>query len=709
MKTNVIYVLLLSFFFVKMDVFAQKTVVKVACVGNSITYGANIPNRDKNSYPAQLQAYLGSDYEVRNYGISGRTALSKGDYPYVKTQAFADSRAFQPDIVLIKLGTNDTKPHNWKYKDEFMADYQKLIDSYKSLASHPRIILLTPIRCFLTDDSSISANQIATQVRPMVEELAWKNKLEIVNLFNLFGDQWAAHILPDRLHPSSIGAGSMARKIGSYLKLTARCSEPSNEGWLQSKKEFNFHGFRGYTFDCDGAACRIVEPYKEAEGKPWVIRARFWGHEPQTDIALLEQGFHIAYCDVANLYGSDKAVKRWNKLYDKMVKAGFHKKVVLEGMSRGGLIVYNWAAQNVDKVACIYADAPVMDFKSWPLGKGASEGSAEDIPLLLSAYGFENEKAALKWRKNPVNHAKKIAKAGIPCLHVVGDVDKVVPVSENTAVFEKEMERLGAPITVIHKPGVDHHPHSLNNPAPIVRFILSALDRLPNECIHAVPGNEFRSGAGWVEGVEWHAVDADIKETLANKQLKLLLLGNSITQGWGGTRKAVVHNPGKQAMDKVLGEGTWESAGISGDRTQNLLWRIRHDGYNSCKPKNVVIAIGINNLISGENTPEEVADGIVAVTEEAVQAFPDSRILLLGLFPSGKEKGSTIRMSCDKIHALLDKKKFSGVEYMNPTEWFLDADGNISEGLYSGDYIHLTSAGYEVLAKKIAEWIDNRL
>lgn len=87
MKTNLICVLLLSFFLVKMDAFAQKAVIKVACVGNSITYGANIPNRNKNSYPAQLQAYLGSDYEVRNYGISGCTLLSKGDYPYVGTVA----------------------------------------------------------------------------------------------------------------------------------------------------------------------------------------------------------------------------------------------------------------------------------------------------------------------------------------------------------------------------------------------------------------------------------------------------------------------------------------------------------------------------------------------------------------------------------------------------------------------------------------------
>ena len=78
-------------------------------------------------------------------------------------------------------------------------------------------------------------------------------------------------------------------------------------------------------------------------------------------------------------------------------------------------------------------------------------------------------------------------------------------------------------------------------------------------------------------------------------------------------------------MDRVLGEKTWESAGISGDRTQNLLWRIRNDDYNCCKPEVVVIAIGINNLISGENTPEEVAEGIVAVPPAAAPAPPAPR------------------------------------------------------------------------------------
>ena len=682
--------------------------VKVACVGNSITYGAFIPNREENSYPAQLQAHLGSGYDVRNFGVSGSTLLHKGDYPYVSTNEYKESQSFCPDIVIIKLGTNDTKPQNWKYKNEFSADYQALIDTYKKLASHPRVILATPLHCFLPAGSEISAQAIDAEVRPLVEEMAWKNNLEIINLNNIFGNQWDESLMPDKLHPSAIGAGEMAQKIGGYIAFTQNAAHGGADiaAIAKDAKRFNFHGHQGYVFRTNGTECKIVKPAVEAKGRPWVLRARFWGHEPQTDIDLLERGFHIAYCDVADLYGADKAVKRWDAFYKTMVKAGFSKKVVLEGMSRGGLIMYRWAVKNAGKVACIYADAPVMDFKSWPMQHGKSCEYAEDTKKLMAAYGFADEKEALQYTGHTIRKcAQAMAKAGTPILHVVGDADDVVPVNENTAVFEHEMSMLNAPITVIHKPGIGHHPHSLNNPKPIVRFILAATCRMENECTHAVPGNEYRSGAGWTNGSEWHSVAADIKSCLDGRQLKLLLLGNSITQGWGGTRKAVTYKPGKEAMDAQLGEGNWETAGISGDRTQNLLWRIRHDNYNRCKPQNVVIAIGINNLISGGNTAEETAAGIITLTDEACKEFPNSRIILLGLLPSGKEKQSEIRKKCDRIHEMLGAHKFGRAEYTNPSTWFLDENGTIRDGLYSGDYIHLTAEGYKIMAAKIADMI----
>lgn len=448
--------------------------IRVACIGNSITFGAGISERENNSYPAQLQLLLGERYEVRNWGVSGTTVLFKGDSPYVNTSEYIQSKAFQPDIVLIKLGTNDTKPQNWKYNHSFMDDYQRLIDAYKALDSHPRIILLTPVRCFLSEDAGISSQLIESKVRPMIEELAWKNHLEIINLFNLFGDKWDGMLMPDRLHPSSVGAQRIALKIGRYLQQSGK----DNEFVPSQRTSFNFHGFQGYDFVVNNIPCKLVKPVKAAKGNPWIIRARFWNHEPQVDIELLEHGFHVAYCDVADLYGSPEAVERWNTFYKYMRNAGFHKKVVLEGMSRGGLIVYNWTAANPSKVSCIYVDAPVLDIKSWPMGEG---GSDEDTRRMMKAYGFKDRAQAIAWKGNPINHVNIIANARIPLIHVVGDADDAVPVKDNTAPFEKMMIEKHGNIKVIHKPDVGHHPHSLNNPQIIVDFILRSTGYLSQD------------------------------------------------------------------------------------------------------------------------------------------------------------------------------------------------------------------------------------
>ncbi len=451
---------------------------KVACIGNSITFGHGINDREHFHYPAQLQQYLGDGYEVRNYGVSATTMLLKGDFPYVTTSQYKESLEWQPDIVLIKFGTNDTKSKNWKYKDDFIADYQAFIDSYRNLPSHPRIILLTPIRCFLPlTDWDIRGDYVEQMVRPMIEELAYKNNLDIINMNNLLGNTWDAGLLPDKLHPSALGAGWMALKVYNHLMTFehGKAVDASAETFYKKGATmFNFHGYTGYDFVSDGVNCKIVEPKVVAKGHPWIWRARFWGHEPQTDIDLLERGFHVAYCDVADLYGSERALKRWDAFYKRMVAAGFSRKMALEGMSRGGLIIYNWAARNPKKVACIYADAPVMDIKQWPM---SLPQNGDDTRKMLAAYGFANESEALQWHGNPLDHAEKMAKARIPILHVVGDADVGVKYKYNTKVFEDKMRQLGQPIQVIHKPSVGHHPHSLYNPQPIVDFILRAMNQ----------------------------------------------------------------------------------------------------------------------------------------------------------------------------------------------------------------------------------------
>lgn len=693
-------ILILLCLVVGIECYAQK--IKVACVGNSITYGAYVINREKNNYPAQLQAYLGDKYEVKNFGVSATTALYKGLYPYVDTEKYRESLEYNPDIVIIKLGTNDANERNDAYRSTFPKDYRRLVDEYLNLPSHPQVILLTPVHCFLPSNQD---EVIKAEIIPVIEQTAYERNLDIVNLHNLFGDEWIEFLMPDKLHPSNIGAGMLAQKIYQYIAVEKHDVDIIKNFPLKPVKEFNFHGYKGYEYDNNGVKYYIVKPHHTAKGNPWIWRARFWGHEPQVDIDLLEQGFHLTYCDVAELFGSPKAVERWDEFYALAVKAGLNQKAVLEGMSRGGLIIYNWAAKNPKKVACIYGDAPVMDIKSWPLNWGdCLDENKRSMSLLLEAYGFANAEEAMTWNKNPLNHARKLAKAKIPMIHVVGDIDEGVPVAENTAIFEREVAKYGHSVHVIHKPNVGHHPHSLNNPEKIVSFILKATGYKRNMCVYPVPGNEYRSAAGWSEGAEWYAVARDIEATLEGRKLKLLMLGNSITQGLGGERQRITSRAGQQAMDEAIGKGAWENAGISGDRTQHLLWRLKNCNYNRCSPEVAVITIGINNINAGDEA-KDVAEGIVACAEEARRQMPDTRIILLGLLPAGKPANAWMRRACDEVHAHLKRANIKDVEYINPTSWFTLDNGELNTALYSKDNLHLSAEGYKVWSKKIAELI----
>ena len=239
---------------------------------------------------------------------------------------------------------------------------------------------------------------------------------------------------------------------------------------VKDSKENNFHGFLQTDFNYNTIPCKLVEPKYVAKGKPWVLRARFFGHEPQTDIALLERGFHIAYCDVSNLFGNDEAVNRWNNFYQLMIDNGFSKKVVLEGMSRGGLIIYNWADENPEKTACVYADAPVLDGRSWPGGKGIGKGSSSDWEHFKDVYNMSSDDAVTNFNDNPIHKTNSIAKGGYPMFHVCGEVDKVVPVIENTRIFEQKIKEAGGDIKVIYKPEIGHHPHSFRKPVANSRF-----------------------------------------------------------------------------------------------------------------------------------------------------------------------------------------------------------------------------------------------
>ena len=188
-----------------------KDAIRVACIGNSITDGSGIFMRDIFGYPAQLQKKLGNGYIVKNFGVGGRTMLQKGDYPYMKEQAWKDAQGFQPDIVVVKLGTNDSKPKNWQYGSEFANDMQHLLDTLKALPSHPRIILATPIPA-LKALGTIDKEALTNEICPLIKKMAKENKCELIDFQTLF-QPTEGMMQNDGIHPTIKGAGQMAEIV----------------------------------------------------------------------------------------------------------------------------------------------------------------------------------------------------------------------------------------------------------------------------------------------------------------------------------------------------------------------------------------------------------------------------------------------------------------------------------------------------------------
>ncbi len=235
----------------------------------------------------------------------------------------------------------------------------------------------------------------------------------------------------------------------------------------------DWQGYARHDFEVGGKTVTVVTPKQAAPGKPWVWHGEFFGHKPAPDIALLAKGYHIVALKVPDLLGSPEALRHWDTCYQELTtRYGLARKAALVGLSRGGLYCYQWALAHPDRVACIYADAPVCDFKSWPGGKGRGKGDAKNWALVLKLYGFPDEAAALAWKGNPVDRIHQLAPHQIPLLHVFGDADEVVPWEENTGLMQQRYTAAGGPIELIRKPGVGHHPHGLDDPTPIIDFIV---------------------------------------------------------------------------------------------------------------------------------------------------------------------------------------------------------------------------------------------
>jgi sialidase-1 len=368
----------------------------------------------------------------------------------------------------------------------------------------------------------------------------------------------------------------------------------------------------------------LIVPRQPAPGNPWIWRTEFFGHQPQADVALLEKGFHVAYVDMQNLYGGPLAMTIMDAMYARVTgKNKLSKRTVLEGFSRGGLFALNWAARHPESVACIYNDAPVCDFTSWPGGKGRGKGSPADWERLKKVYSIGDDEAA-QHKLNPIHQIELLAKAKIPLLHVCGATDDVVPIEENSLIVQKLYQAHGGSMTLISKPHCNHHPHSLEDPTRIVNFVLTHTG-LADQATQAL--TPF--------GYEYFAIRDGLQRSRTKfekeKRGRVAFLGGSITaaKGW----RDLVCDDLKRRFPQT--EFDFVNAGISSLGSTPGAFRFQRDVLANGPVDLLFEEAAVNDDTNGFSSVEQVR-GMEGIVRQALLANPETDIVLLHFVDPGK-------------------------------------------------------------------------
>lgn len=457
---------------------STEAMTKVAVIGDSISVGSGAENPRQQGYAAQMAALLGDKYDVEVFALGGHTLLQKTSASLMKKPIYQKALQFAPDVAVVMLGTNDSSSGRrpfWRYHEDLRPDLLSMISDLRQANPEILVHVAGPPPMY-PDRSGLKEERVAdlTQRREHLKVVRSVFRQVAEEEPNVIAHDLSRALSPeettDGVHPTTAGH----KRLGNHMAELLRAA--FDEGFsiqqkLPDPKVGEFHGFQRYDFALDEVATTVVVPRQARQGRPWIWRARFFGHQPALDLQLLDRGWHFVYCDVKNLYGSDEAMTRWDRCHRFMTKSGLSSKPVLEGMSRGGLPIFRWASLNPDKVSAVYGDNPVCDFRTWPGGEG-SKGSPGDWKRLLEAWEISEEEG----REHPqvVDWLEPMAKAGLPVALVLGLKDEVVPPVTNGMEVAEKYQELGGPVKVWTKPEDGHHPHGLHPPDELRQFLVEA-------------------------------------------------------------------------------------------------------------------------------------------------------------------------------------------------------------------------------------------
>lgn len=673
----------------------------VLCIGDSITAGAGLA--PEHHWHRLLEERLGGDAAVTALGVGGATMLRGTDRPLVETEAWLRAPDAPVDVAVVMLGTNDSvlgRRRCWEQRGHLEEDVDFLLDEVARRFGAPRVLLCSPPPMFPGKPGLDAAREAdLTERAPRLRELARRYRdlapgrpnVEFLDLARALSEE---HVT-DGVHLTPFGAAALADQVAAILRTEAGPWELVLEDAEVRRSEY--HGFRRVDLTlASGAACVVVQPHRTLVGRPWLWRARFFDHQPGLDLALLDLGFHLVYVDVANLYGAPAAVARWEEAYALLTALGLGPKPVLLGLSRGGLPVLEFATRHPDRVGAVVLDNAVCDFRSWPGGRSGKRSDG-DWSRLLVAYGLTDEQA-MEDGRSPLERLAPLSEAGVPVHVLVGTADVVVPPAENG---EALLARYGGPATAWRKPGRGHHPHGLHPPAPLVRALLRELDvDTYNAAAAAQPSVEYRGHpAGWGGGSWWDQLRHMRRLAGSHPELEVVFFGDSITQGLTGAQARVTRAGGGRPIDRFEGA---ISLGLSGDRTEHLLYRAEHGALALLDPRVIVVQIGINNIHGARHTGAETAEGLERLVSCLREREPQARLVLCGPFPCGRTPDDPRRVAIEAVHArarsLADGEQ---VQYVDLRPLFLDELGAPNERM-AGDALHISPAGQEAWMEALA-------
>jgi len=441
----------------------------------------------------------------------------------------------------------------------------------------------------------------------------------------------------------------------------------------------SWHGFQQERFLFEGRNAYIVKPAHPLPGNPWVWNAYFPDWHLEMDSILLSKGFYIAYINCEDMYGNPAAMQVWDKFYQHLINNySFAQKTVLEGVSRGGLYVYSWAKRNPEKVSCIYGEAPVMDIKSWPGGKGKGRGAPEDWARCLKAFSL-TEQGAIDFKDNPIDNIEALAAYKIPIIHVVCARDSIVPLAENTAVFAKKYLSLGGAIqidTMTQNINPVGHHYDITNPNYYADFIIK----------YATPVKNNLASATFI------TLNGKLNNTFNNikdkKKLTVAFLGGSITYNPGWRDKVVQYL--QQAYPQT--EFTFIAAGIPSLGSLPHAFRLQSDVLDKGKIDLLFLEAAVNDHANSTDSITQFL-AIEGIIRHALKANAAMNIILMAF--ADNDKNADYKMGIEPLEIKVHRQLAARYQlpFINLSKEVYERIAN-TEFTWAGDFKNLHPSPY---------------